>query len=118
KIKSLKYADSAHFAIGLKTRRICAFYNKSGSIIMLGYELRLWRKGCGWTQERAAEEFDVSLRTYQMYEKNQRDIPLLAERATRELQLRLMLREFESLTKEQILQRLQTLLNTDNPCLA
>ncbi|WP_142993043.1 helix-turn-helix domain-containing protein, partial [Klebsiella pneumoniae] len=55
---------------------------------MLGYELRLWRKGCGWTQERAAEEFDVSLRTYQMYEKNQRDIPLLAERATRELQLR------------------------------
>ncbi|PAT70670.1 transcriptional regulator, partial [Klebsiella pneumoniae] len=36
---------------------------------MLGYELRLWRKGCGWTQERAAEEFDVSLRTYQMYEK-------------------------------------------------
>lgn len=25
---------------------------------MLGYELRLWRKGCGWTQERAAEEFD------------------------------------------------------------
>ena len=46
---------------------------------MLGYELRLWRKGCGWTQERAAEEFDVSLRTYQMYEKNQRDIPLLAE---------------------------------------
>ncbi len=27
---------------------------------MLGYELRLWRKGCGWTQERAAEEFEGS----------------------------------------------------------
>lgn len=83
---------------------------------MRGYELRLWRKGCGWTQERAAEEFDVSLRTYQMYEKNKGEIPLLVERATRELQLRFMLRELESLTREQILLRLQTLLNTDNPC--
>ncbi len=42
---------------------------------MLGYELRLWRKGCGWTQERAAEEFDVSLRTYQMYEKTKGIFP-------------------------------------------
>lgn len=77
---------------------------------MTGYELRLWRKGCGWTQERAAEEFGVSLRTYQVYEKNTGHIPLLAERATRELQLRAMLREFDGLTKTQILQRLQTLL--------
>lgn len=77
---------------------------------MTGYELRLWRKGCAWTQERAAEEFGVSLRTYQVYEKSPGLIPLLAERATRELQLRVMLREFETLTKEQILLRLHTLL--------
>lgn len=77
---------------------------------MTGYELRLWRKGCAWTQERAAEEFGVSLRTYQVYEKNPGPIPILAERATRELQLRVMLREFETLTKEQILLRLHTLL--------
>lgn len=77
---------------------------------MTGYELRLWRKGCGWTQERAAEEFGISLRTLQVYEKCQGAIPLLAERASRELQLRAMLREFDALTKTQILQRLQTLL--------
>lgn len=78
---------------------------------MTGYELRLWRKGCGWTQERAAEEFGVSLRTYQVYEKCQGDISLLAERASRELMIRAMLPEMKNLTKEQILLRLSTLLN-------
>lgn len=42
---------------------------------MLGYELRLWRKGCGWTQERAAEEFDVSLRTCKCMKKTKGIFP-------------------------------------------
>lgn len=36
---------------------------------MTGFELRLWRRGMGWTQERAAEELGVCLRTYKTYEK-------------------------------------------------
>ncbi|WON75548.1 helix-turn-helix transcriptional regulator [Serratia sp. UGAL515B_01] len=35
---------------------------------MTGFELRLWRRGLDWTQERAAEELGVSLRTYKSYE--------------------------------------------------
>ncbi|AHM76591.1 MULTISPECIES: hypothetical protein [Yersinia] len=37
---------------------------------MTGYELRLWRKGMAWEQERAAEELGISRRMYQYYEKN------------------------------------------------
>lgn len=37
---------------------------------MTGYELRLWRKGLGWSQDKAAEELGVSLRTYKVYEKS------------------------------------------------
>lgn len=29
---------------------------------MTGYELRLWRKGLGWSRDRAAEELGVCLR--------------------------------------------------------
>ncbi len=36
---------------------------------MTGYELKLWRRGMNWTQERAAEEFGISLATYKRYEK-------------------------------------------------
>ncbi len=36
---------------------------------MTGFELRLWRRGLNWSQERAAEELGVSLRTYKTYEK-------------------------------------------------
>ncbi len=35
---------------------------------MTGYELRLWRKGLGWSRDKAAEELDVSLRTFIVYE--------------------------------------------------
>lgn len=35
---------------------------------LTGFELRLWRRGCGWTQERAAEELGISLRSYIKYE--------------------------------------------------
>lgn len=38
---------------------------------MTGYELKLWRTGMGWEQERAAEELGVSRRTYQNYETTQ-----------------------------------------------
>lgn len=36
---------------------------------MGGFELRIWRRGMNWDQERAAEELGVSLRTYKRYEK-------------------------------------------------
>ena len=36
---------------------------------MSGFELRLWRRGMGWDQERAAEELGISLRTYKRYDK-------------------------------------------------
>ena len=39
---------------------------------MTGYELRLWRKGMGWSSDKAAEELGVSLRTWKEYEKRQR----------------------------------------------
>lgn len=48
---------------------------------MTGFELRLWRKGFGWTQERAAEELGVSLRTYKTYEK--KSPPRVVELATK-----------------------------------
>lgn len=35
---------------------------------MTGYELRLWRKGMGWSSDRAAEELGISLRTWKEYE--------------------------------------------------
>ena len=38
---------------------------------MTGYELKLWRRGMNWTQERAAEEFGISLATYKRYEKGE-----------------------------------------------
>lgn len=36
---------------------------------MTGFEFRLWRRGLNWTQERAAEELGICLRTYKSYEK-------------------------------------------------
>ncbi|HDG1683685.1 TPA: helix-turn-helix transcriptional regulator [Kluyvera ascorbata] len=39
---------------------------------MTGYELRLWRKGLGWSRDKAAEELDISLRTYKDYENAHR----------------------------------------------
>lgn len=36
---------------------------------MSGFELRIWRRGMDWDQERAAEELGVSLRSYKRYEK-------------------------------------------------
>ncbi|HHR5944768.1 TPA: helix-turn-helix domain-containing protein [Providencia alcalifaciens] len=36
---------------------------------MTGFELKLWRRGMSWDQERAAEELDMSVRSYKRYEK-------------------------------------------------
>lgn len=39
---------------------------------MSGFELRIWRRGMNWEQERAAEELGVSLRSYKRYEKDRK----------------------------------------------
>jgi transcriptional regulator with XRE-family HTH domain len=54
-------------------------------LIMTGFELRLWRRGLGWSQERAAEELGVSLRTYKTYEK--KSPPRMAILATQALEM-------------------------------
>nr|WP_279078129.1 helix-turn-helix domain-containing protein [Hafnia alvei] len=54
---------------------------------MTGFELRLWRRGFGWDQERAAEELDISLRTYKRYE-SRKEIEKIVELATEALTLR------------------------------
>ncbi|MBO1811500.1 helix-turn-helix transcriptional regulator [Serratia ureilytica] len=48
---------------------------------MGGFELRIWRRGMNWDQERAAEELGVSLRTYKRYEKVEA-VPKVVELAT------------------------------------
>ncbi|WP_099289590.1 helix-turn-helix domain-containing protein [Erwinia amylovora] len=48
---------------------------------MTGFELRLWRRGFNWDQERAAEELGISLRTYKRYE-NADEVSKLVELAT------------------------------------
>ena len=50
---------------------------------MTGFELKLWRKGMGWTQERAAEELGVELRTYWNWE--QKGCSKVVELATKSL---------------------------------
>lgn len=53
---------------------------------MTGFELRIWRKGMGWTQERAAEELGVSRRSYIAWEKSS-EISLTVALATKGLSL-------------------------------
>lgn len=54
---------------------------------MTGFELRLWRRGFGWDQERAAEELDISLRTYKRYESSKK-VEKIVELATEALTYR------------------------------
>lgn len=42
---------------------------------MTGFELRLWRRGFDWSQERAAEELGISVRSYITYESHEPDLP-------------------------------------------
>lgn len=48
---------------------------------MTGFELKIWRKGFSWDQERASEELGVSLRTYKRYE-SAKSIPKTIELAS------------------------------------
>lgn len=85
---------------------------------MTAYELRLWRCGMGWTQQRTAEELGVSFPTYKRMELK-RDgrlpatIPLTVEYATVTLTLKAMLKGFNSMDKVQVLTQLQQILNSD-----
>lgn len=75
---------------------------------MTGYELKLWRRGMNWTQERAAEEFGISLATYKRYEKG--EPPRVIEMAIRVLSFDDMVKDLSHLDKDAILLRLQTLV--------
>ena len=47
---------------------------------MTGFELKLWRRGMNWDQERASEELGVSIRSYKRYEKS-REVAILIQLA-------------------------------------
>lgn len=64
---------------------------------MTGYELKLWRRGMNWTQERAAEEFGISLATYKRYEKG--EPPRVIEIPFAFCRLTIWLRIFHTLIK-------------------
>ncbi|ASV45053.1 transcriptional regulator [Klebsiella phage LASTA] len=53
---------------------------------MGGFELKLWRNGLGWSQERAAEELGVSRRTYLTWE--QKGTSRVVELATQALSIK------------------------------
>ncbi|MEY0878470.1 helix-turn-helix domain-containing protein [Providencia manganoxydans] len=55
---------------------------------MTGFELKLWRRGMNWDQERAAEELGVSVRSYKRYEKAQ-SIAKLIELSTFALSIKM-----------------------------
>lgn len=85
---------------------------------MTAYELRLWRCGMGWTQERAAEELGVSFPTYKRMELKRNGklpaaVPLSVEYATATLTLRAMLEGFHQMDKTQVLKQLQQILVGD-----
>ncbi|HHD8103967.1 TPA: helix-turn-helix domain-containing protein [Salmonella enterica] len=83
---------------------------------MTAYELRVWRRSMGWTQERAAEELGVSVPTYKRMELKRAGrlpapIPLTVEYATATLTLKAMLPDLKKMTKTQVLAQLQQILN-------
>ncbi len=45
---------------------------------MTGFELRLWRRGLNWDQDRAAEKMGISTRTYKRFEKSKKVSELVA----------------------------------------
>lgn len=79
---------------------------------MTGFELKLWRTGLDWTQERAAEEFGISMRTYIRYEQSKP--PRAIVLAIQALSLVAMLPDIETLPVETLRQRIRTLAG-DNP---
>lgn len=77
---------------------------------MTGFELRIWRKGFGWDQERAAEELGVSLRTYKSYEKSP-EITRVVAMATQLLLLKSMLPQLEAMSAEGALASIKNIVN-------
>lgn len=54
-------------------------------MMMTGFELRLWRRGLNWDQEKAAHELGISSRSYKRYEKSS-FVSRLVELASRTLE--------------------------------
>ncbi|MBH3283784.1 transcriptional regulator [Serratia marcescens] len=75
---------------------------------MTGFELKLWRTGLGWTQERASKEFGISMRTYIRYEHA--DPPRAIELAIQALSLAAMLPDIDALPAETLRQRVRMLV--------
>lgn len=83
---------------------------------MTAYELRLWRCGMGWTQERAAEELGVSFPTYKRMELKREgrlpaSVPRAVEYATTTLTLKAVLPDLSRMSKTQVLTQLQQILD-------
>ncbi|MEN4170807.1 helix-turn-helix domain-containing protein [Serratia marcescens] len=76
---------------------------------MTGFELKLWRTGLGWTQERASKEFGISMRTYIRYEHADSDPPRAIELAIQALSLAAMLPDIDALPADTLRQRVRTL---------
>ncbi|EJG6851098.1 XRE family transcriptional regulator [Salmonella enterica] len=87
---------------------------------MTGYELRLWRKGLGWSSDRAAEELGGCLRSYKAYE-NADQIKRNIALATVSLTVRSLIPEFDRkrMSGEKMRQLLDVMLrdatHTDGP---
>lgn len=73
---------------------------------MTGFELKLWRTGLGWTQERASKEFGISMRTYIRYEQD--NPPRVIELAIQALSLAAMLPDIDALSADTLRQRVRT----------
>lgn len=83
---------------------------------MTAYELRVWRRGLGFTQEQAASALGVSVPTYKRMELKRAGrlpapIPLAVKYATTTLTLKAMLPDLKKMTRTQVLTQLQQILN-------
>lgn len=79
---------------------------------MTGFELKMWRKGLKWTQQRAAEEFGISLRSYIRYENT--EPPRVVQLAITALSLKFMLNDIDCLDAEVLRKRIRTLASSIN----
>lgn len=76
---------------------------------MNGYELKIWRRGFGWCQEIAAEQLNMTTRTYQNYEKSE-SVPHIVILATQALSLKMRYNEMQNKPKKEILRILKITL--------
>lgn len=83
---------------------------------MTAYELRVWRRGMGFTQEQAAAVLGVSFPTYKRLELKRAGrlpapVPKSVAYAVTTLTLKAMLPDLKKMTKAQVLTQLQQILN-------